>query len=69
VLHDKTDTQTPYDESRMVARRIGAEFVGTTGLGHNRILRDSAVIERIVAFVGADFEGRGEPEVTLSATA
>ena len=68
VLHDRTDPQTSYDESRMTAHRIGAKFEGTTGLGHNRILQDAAVIRRIVDFVGAGLI-EGGAEVTLPATA
>lgn len=64
VVHDKDDPQTSYDEARVVARGIGAELMTTTGLGHNRVLRDPRVVERIVAFLR-----RGEAEVTLPATA
>jgi pimeloyl-ACP methyl ester carboxylesterase len=54
VVHDREDTQTPYAASRSVARAIGAEFVTTNGLGHNRILRDPAVVERVVRFLTRD---------------
>jgi pimeloyl-ACP methyl ester carboxylesterase len=68
VVHDLEDPQTSYRESRQAADAVGADFLGTTGLGHNRILRDAAVMERIVGFVAA--AGReGETNVTLPATA
>ncbi len=63
VVHDKTDPQTSYAASKAVARELDAEFVATTGLGHNRILKDPDVVGRIVGFVGH------EEEVPLSATA
>ncbi|HET7691068.1 MAG TPA: alpha/beta hydrolase [Nocardioidaceae bacterium] len=68
VLHDLEDPQTSYKESRQAADAVGAEFVGTSGLGHNRILRDPAVVARIVGFL--ETPGRqDETRVTLPATA
>lgn len=64
VVQDDTDLQAPYAESRALAEDIGADFMTTSGLGHNRVLADPRVAERIIRFIGAD-----EPEVDLPATA
>jgi pimeloyl-ACP methyl ester carboxylesterase len=64
VVHDQTDPQTSYDDSKAFAETVGADFLGTTGLGHNRVLRDPRAIERIIGFLGRD-----RIEVTLPETA
>ena len=38
------------------AGSIGAPLVTTEGLGHRKILRDPAVVQRVVDFVGAESE-------------
>jgi len=68
VIHDQDDRDVPWQEGAAVAQAWpGAEFIRTAGLGHRRILRDPAVIERVTAFIAspAPFEaqhtGRAEP--------
>lgn len=51
VVHDRDDRQTPYADAEAFAREVGAEFLGTEGLGHRKVLRDPKVIERVVEFV------------------
>jgi pimeloyl-ACP methyl ester carboxylesterase len=51
VVHDRDDRQTPYADAEAFARAVGAQFVGTEGLGHRKVLRDPTVIGRVVAFV------------------
>jgi pimeloyl-ACP methyl ester carboxylesterase len=52
VFHDKEDADVPWSDGAAIAAAWpGAALVTTTGLGHNRILRDPAVVERAVAFV------------------
>ena len=51
VLADRSDRQTPYDDAADFAGSVGAELVTTDGLGHRRILRDPAVISRVVEFL------------------
>lgn len=53
VIHDVDDAGVPWQQGRQIAEAWpGARFVKTQGLGHNRILRDPAVIGRVVAFIG-----------------
>ena len=52
VIHDDQDIDVPWQEGRLVAQSWdNAHFVKTTGLGHRRILRDTAVIESTVNFI------------------
>lgn len=60
VLHDAEDHEVGVDHGeRLAAAWPGSELVVTTGLGHNRILRDPEVVERVRGFVA------GEREATL----
>jgi pimeloyl-ACP methyl ester carboxylesterase len=49
-LHDTDDRQLPYRHAELLlaAHADSAELVTTTGLGHNRIVRDHAVRRRVV---------------------
>lgn len=52
VIHDAHDTDIPWEEGQAVAYAWNnAPFMITSGLGHRRILRDSAVIESAVNFI------------------
>ena len=53
VITDRGDRQTPYADVVDFAETIDAPLVTTEGLGHRKILRDPAVVERVVEFVGA----------------
>jgi pimeloyl-ACP methyl ester carboxylesterase len=54
VLHDKEDRETAWqDGADIAAKWPNATLQTTTGLGHNRILRDPAVVESVVSFLGA----------------
>lgn len=51
VIHDRDDREVAVAQGeRLAARWPGAELVITEGLGHRRILRDPAVIARVVEF-------------------
>ncbi|HXX85837.1 MAG TPA: alpha/beta fold hydrolase [Casimicrobiaceae bacterium] len=51
-VHDASDTEVPFEHAiRLSGHLPGARLVKTYGLGHNRILRDRAVVEVIVDFV------------------
>lgn len=52
VVTDREDRQAPYDGVADLAETIGARLVTTRGLGHRKILRDPAVVEQVVGFVG-----------------
>ena len=52
VLHDEGDEIIPFAEGRqIVAAWPGAVLHATRGLGHNRILRDAAVVQSVVDFI------------------
>ncbi|WP_426491577.1 alpha/beta fold hydrolase [Hymenobacter sp. 102] len=52
LLHDEQDESIPFAEAReIVASWPGLAFQATTGLGHNRIMRDPAVLQQVVAFL------------------
>lgn len=55
LLHDTDDRQVPYHHAELLltAHADSAELVTTTGLGHNRILRDPAVRRRILDHLAA----------------
>lgn len=53
VVHDRGDRETMWqDGSDIAAAWPKAKLISTEGLGHNRILRDPAVIASIVEFLG-----------------
>lgn len=53
LLHDHLDPNVPFAEAEEIAHHWPAlEFRPTTGLGHNRIMRDHNVIQQVVAFLG-----------------
>ena len=61
VLHDRTDRQAPYAASAaLAAERDEVSLLSTTGLGHQRILRDPAVVAAAVAHIV------DEPEVAAA---
>ncbi len=52
VIHDAHDIDIPWEEGQTVAFAWNnAPFMITSGLGHRRILRDSAVIKAAVDFI------------------
>jgi len=54
VVHDTEDSETPVEGGRRLAAEWpNGRVVETTGLGHNRILRDRGVVEEVVRFVAA----------------
>ncbi len=52
VVHDRADKEVPYaDGARLADAWPSARLETTDGLGHQRILRDPAVIEHVVRFL------------------
>lgn len=52
VVHDHEDAEVPIaDGARIAAAWPGARLIETTGLGHQRLLRDPEVVARAVAFL------------------
>jgi len=56
VITDRGDPQASYHSVVRLAGELGAPLMTTQGLGHNRILRDAAVVHRVLDFVTADLE-------------
>ena len=51
VVHDRHDHLVPFAEGHALARQLrGARFIATDGLGHHRILSDTALVGQITAF-------------------
>lgn len=64
IVHDIGDREIPFAESeRLHVALQRSQHLATDGLGHNRILRDEAVIRRIADFV-AGVEGLAGEEVS-----
>jgi pimeloyl-ACP methyl ester carboxylesterase len=56
-VHDNDDREIPFEHTlRLSARMPGARRIKTYGLGHHRLLRDSAVVGAIVDFVSGETE-------------
>lgn len=52
LLHDEHDASIPFAEAQeLAAAWPDLEFGATSGLGHNRIMREPAVLARIVEFL------------------
>ena len=52
LLHDREDPNVPFAEGEEIAHHWPSlEFRPTTGLGHNRIMRDPIVIQQVVDFI------------------
>ncbi|WP_375433986.1 alpha/beta hydrolase [uncultured Hymenobacter sp.] len=52
LLHDRHDLNVPFSDGEAIAANWPAlDFRPTTGLGHNRIMRDPAVLEQVVEFL------------------
>lgn len=59
IIHDKDDTDVPVNMSRRVASAWRhSELLITEGLGHTRILRNKAVIEKAVRFIRNNMKSR-----------
>jgi pimeloyl-ACP methyl ester carboxylesterase len=55
IFHDTGDLDVPFDHGRDIAAAWpGAEFVPLEGLGHSKLLKDPAVVDRAVRFLTAE---------------
>lgn len=52
LVHDEDDKEIPIAQARAMAERLGAQFVGTSGLGHHRILNCPQVATQLAGFMG-----------------
>jgi predicted alpha/beta hydrolase family esterase len=52
IIHDRADKEVGFAEAEQIADRWPSAWLeATDGLGHQRILRDAAVIERVTTFL------------------
>ncbi len=52
IIHDEDDDAIPVERSKIIAKAWkNSELVVTSGLGHRRVLRDKAVIKKIINFI------------------
>ncbi len=51
VVHDRDDAVIPFGDGERIARATRAQLFATRGLGHRHLLRDEAVLDRIVGFL------------------
>ena len=57
VVHDTEDAVVPISTGRLLAESWpDARIIETSSLGHNRILRDKAVVETVAEFIESDGE-------------
>lgn len=54
VAHDRCDDIVPIEEGQSIAALANGELHVTEGLGHRKVIADTGVIGRVVAFVSAD---------------
>jgi hypothetical protein len=60
VIHDKNDREVAWSNGAEIAAAWpAARLVTTTGLGHQRVLRDPEVVARAVEFVSGVAQERG----------
>ncbi len=58
LVHDQNDQEIPFAHARLIqAASNGAKLLATEGLGHRRILKDSAVIKATVSFIRSNSLG------------
>ena len=52
IVHDRGDEAVPFHEGEQLARHwIGADFLATEGLGHQRVLGDAKVVDAVTRFL------------------
>jgi pimeloyl-ACP methyl ester carboxylesterase len=70
IVHDRDDHETSWDASQKLATQWpNAQLLTTTGLGHNRILSDPAVVSAAVAFISGTLRGANQPSQANSSAA
>lgn len=51
VVHDRDDRVIPFADAERIVRATHGDLHATRGLGHRDVLRDAAVLDRIVGFL------------------
>lgn len=61
IIHDRDDRQTSFIDSRRLADALPqVSFVGTRGLGHQRLIKDAAVVQTVLGFVAGEVVAPGD---------
>jgi hypothetical protein len=58
VVHDEDDKEAPVIHAKELSKVFAVELVITKGLGHTRILKDEAIIDKVVTFINDASSGR-----------
>jgi hypothetical protein len=59
VVHDEDDKEVPLAHARALAASWpSAHLMVTQGLGHRRVLREPAVVEKVLGFLTDDMTGK-----------
>jgi pimeloyl-ACP methyl ester carboxylesterase len=69
IVHDRDDVVVGIDNGRTLAAAWReSHLVQTSGLGHTKILRDDAVVERVAAFIAGEpvAAGKAAPGTTTA---
>ena len=71
IVHDRDDYETSWDASEKLATQWpDVQLLTTTGLGHNRILSDPAVVSAAVAFIrSGSLKGAIQPSKATNSAA
>jgi pimeloyl-ACP methyl ester carboxylesterase len=65
IVHDRDDREVPWSDGEAIAGAWpGAQLVSTSGLGHRRVLREPAIVRRVVEFLTTHVE-RSTPSAPL----
>lgn len=65
VVHDRNDVINPFSDGEAFAGAVpNAQLMATEGLGHRAILKDAAVVARVLAFVRGGRDARALESVS-----
>ncbi|HEX2241447.1 MAG TPA: alpha/beta hydrolase [Actinomycetota bacterium] len=69
IVHDEDDAQVKVDESRdLAAAWRGSRLLITSGLGHDKVMRDPEVVSAVIAFLNSAVKPDGRLLATGSTT-
>ena len=70
LVHDYKDNDVPISHAELLKELFpAAKTIFTTGLGHTRILRDQATVEKIVKYIGEEVKSKLEQSNNMALSA